>query len=144
MQPGPVGNQRNGHTDAQALYSNPASHIWDAVMVKLHEKVVSEAKENGTDLRKFDLAPGIREVRCCTVSGLPATAYCPSTAMYFFTAGEAPTHSCYIHTQPEVDTEDGADTADASDDNPDGGLDNNNGDDGVAPDDGDNDIDGND
>ena len=113
--------------------SNPAVHIWDAVMVKLHDKIVSEAKETGAELRKFDLAPGIREVRCCTVSGLAATAYCPSTAVYYFTAGEEPEHSCYIHTQSASDTEESTDTTedkvDEPVDEPDDSLGEGNGDD---------------
>jgi penicillin-binding protein 1A len=93
--------------------SNPASHIWDAVMVKLHDKIVTEAKDEGAELRKFNLAPGIREVECCTASGLPATEFCPSTSVYYFTAGEEPTSSCYIHTsaanESSTDTETSAD-----------------------------------
>lgn len=84
--------------------SNPASHIWDAVMVKLHDKVVTEAANGGTELRKFNQSPGLREVKCCSVTGLPATEYCPSTTIYYFAAGEEPTQSCYYHTGVKVDS----------------------------------------
>ena len=83
--------------------SNPASHIWDAVMVKLHDKIIASAASEGSELKKFTLAPGLREIECCTESGLPATEFCPSKSLYFFTVGEEPGQSCYIHTSPQTE-----------------------------------------
>ena len=73
-------------------------------MVKLHNNIVNEASNEGNELRKFNLSPGLREIKCCSVTGLPATEYCPYTAVYYFTAGEEPTQSCYIHTGITVES----------------------------------------
>lgn len=86
-----------------SFVSNPASNIWDVVMTRLHDKYIREAEENGTALRKFNLSPGLREIRCCTESGLPATDLCPEASVFYFAAGSEPTQSCNIHVAKNAD-----------------------------------------
>lgn len=86
-----------------SFWSNPASNIWEVVMTRLHDKYIREAEENGTELRKFNLSPGLREIRCCTESGLPATDLCPETSVFYFAAGSEPTQSCNIHVAKNAD-----------------------------------------
>ena len=85
--------------------SNPASNIWEVVMKRLHEKYITEAEQSGTELRHFSVAPGIREVACCTVTGMPANPYCPETTIFYYTAGEEPGQKCYYHSAPEIEDE---------------------------------------
>ena len=92
--------------------SNPASNIWNVVMTRLHEKYITAAAQNGTELRHFSTAPGIREIVCCTASGLPANPYCPETSVYYFTAGEEPNQKCSIHYPSETTDESGTETSD--------------------------------
>lgn len=92
--------------------SNPASNIWEVVMTRLHDKYLRAAEENGAELRKFNLSPGVREIRCCTQSGLPATEFCPETSVFYFAAGEEPIQSCHLHYASGDDDSGGTESTD--------------------------------
>lgn len=82
---------------------NPASNIWEAVMKRLHSKFIISAEENGTELRKFTLSPGIREAIVCADSGQLATEKCPNRTTFYYASGQEPTSYCYIHGTAETD-----------------------------------------
>ncbi|MBE6650945.1 MAG: transglycosylase [Ruminococcaceae bacterium] len=54
---------------------SPSLSLWDKVMTKLHEKYITEAKNGGEPLRKFDESTLIK-YEYCRDSGLLAGEYC--------------------------------------------------------------------
>ncbi len=54
----------------------PGVKIWDAVMMRIHEKIINDAKENGTQLKKFEMPDTVVKLEYCRDSGLIATDAC--------------------------------------------------------------------
>lgn len=88
-----------------SFVSNPASNIWNEVMTRLHQKYIDGAAQNGTELQKFSLSPGIVELECCNESGLIASPLCEETSPAYFVSGAEPTDQCKAHTEETEETE---------------------------------------
>lgn len=82
---------------------NPASNIWDKVMLKLHEKYINEAASGGAELKHFEDAPGVIQASFCKDSGKLTTDACAldprgSRVGYgYFTEDTAPSEECDTH-----------------------------------------------
>lgn len=90
---------------------------WDAIMTKVMQKYVDEAKNGGEPLKTFVDAPGIVQVEYCIDSGKLATDACRNDLRKitepkkgnriekgWFKAGTEPTEYCDCHVMVEYDT----------------------------------------
>jgi len=84
-------------------WTNPAVLLWDTVMTKLHQKIREDARDNGTALKEFNMAPGVITATYCKDSGLNMTEACFSDPRGgrgetgYFTEATKPTQPCNVH-----------------------------------------------
>lgn len=96
------------------LRSNPCVSIWDTVMTKLHETIISDAESNGTELETFEMPGSVVKATYCKDSGLCMTDACRAdprgdrAETGYFASGTEPTQPCTAHVLVDYDKETGA------------------------------------
>ena len=90
--------------------SNSCVEIWDDVMLKLHEKFISEAKSGKEPLKEFEMHGDIVEAEYCADSGMLMTEACRRDARGsraekgYFAKGTEPKYLCTTHVSVAYDT----------------------------------------
>lgn len=88
--------------------------LWDAVMTRLHEDIINDAKNGGAPIKEFN-ASGVIEAEFCTASGKIPTEACrldprgtsTTIATGYFTASTLPLEPCDCHVKVAVCKESG-------------------------------------
>ncbi len=96
--------------------SNPSNKLFDLVMTKIHEDIMSEAEASGANLKKFDdIRPSdIVEVEYCKDSGKLPSAACSldprggRIEKGYFTRSNRPFETCDCHIIVDYDATTGA------------------------------------
>ena len=95
-----------------AFSGNPSLKIWNAVMSRLHENIISDIKEAGEDpMEGFEIPSSVIKVSYCRDSGLLADAECQSDprgdriVSSYFTRDNMPTTYCDTHVSVKYCTE---------------------------------------
>ncbi len=97
------------------FWVNPASNIWNTVMLKLHQKFIDDAKAGGEPLKKFEMAADVVTASFCKDSGKLISDACKldprgSRVGYgYFTADTVPTEECDVHVKVLYDPTPGKD-----------------------------------
>ncbi len=107
-----------GYTELRTIGNiasvSPATYIWDVVMTRLHQPLISESRKTGRQLDSFELASGVVTATYCVDSGKLVTNACKHdlrgsrVETGYFTQESAPTTACDTHVLVRYDTKTGA------------------------------------
>lgn len=93
---------------------NPVLPAWDGVMTAVHEHIFEECEKNGTKVKSFEIADGIRKATYCADSGKLLTEAClldprgSRRRTGYYTDSTMPTEACDVHVKVLYDEKTGA------------------------------------
>lgn len=107
-----------GYTELRTIGNissvSPATKIWDIVMTRLHQPLISQSQKTGEPLDSFELANGVVTATYCVDSGKLVTDACrhdlrgSRIETGYFTMETAPTSACDVHVLVDYDKVTGA------------------------------------